>query len=294
MSWLLRAALAALAAGSLHAGGVQAETIRASDDRGARIALSGPARRVVALAPHLTELAYAAGGAAAMVGADSASDYPPAAADLPRVGDAAGLDLERILALRPDLVFGWLSGNKASDIARLQRLGVMVFLSEPRRLGDIPRTLRVMGLLLGTAAVAERRADAFEHRWQTLRLRAALLRPVTVFFEVWHQPLITVNAEHLISDVLALCGGYNVLGSLPALAPAVSLESVLAEDPEAIFAAGVPPGALAAWDRFPRLRAVQRRQIYEVDADVVTRATPRVLDGADQVCQRLEMVRNTR
>jgi iron complex transport system substrate-binding protein len=294
VSRCLGAALAALAAGAVHAGGADAGTILASDDRGAEIALNAPARRVVTLAPHLTELIYAAGGAASMVGADSASDYPPAAAALPRVGDAAGLDLERILALRPDLVFGWLSGNKPSDIARLQQLGMRVFLSEPRRLTDIPRTLRVMGGLLGTAAVAEQRAEAFEQRLQTRQLRAALVRPVAVFFEVWHRPLISVNAEHLISDVLALCGGHNVLGALPALASAVSLESVLAEDPEVIIATGLPPGALAQWDRFPRLRAVRHHQIYAVDPDVITRATPRLLDGADRVCRQLDAARTAR
>jgi iron complex transport system substrate-binding protein len=294
VSLSLRAALAAMAAVSLHVGCVHAGTILTIDDRGARIALSAPARRVVTLAPHLTELVYAAGGAASLVGADSASDYPPAAAGLWRVGGAAGLDLERILALRPDLVFGWLSGNKPSDIARLEQFGLSVFLSEPRRLSDIPRTLRVMGLLLGTESVAEQRARAFEQRLQTLRLRAAELRSVSVFFEIWHQPLITVNGEHLISDVVALCGGYNVLGALPALAPTVSLESVLAADPEVIIAAGVPPGALAAWQRFPRLRVVQRQQFYELDPDLTTRATPRVLDGAQRVCERLEEVRKAR
>jgi iron complex transport system substrate-binding protein len=256
--------------------------------------LSGPARRVVTLAPHLTELAYAAGGAARVVGADSASDYPPAAAGLPRVGGAAGLDLERILALQPDLVLGWLSGNKPSDVTRLEQLGLNVFLNEPRRLRDIPRTLRVMGLLLGTESVAEQRARAFEQQVDTLRLRAAKKRTVSVFFEIWHQPLITVNGEHLISDLLALCGGYNVLGALPALAPTVNVESVLAADPEVIIAAGAPPGALAAWQRFPRLRAVQREQFYELDPDLTTRATPRVLDGAQQVCERLDRVRNVR
>lgn len=294
MSFFLRAALAAMAAVSLHVGCLHAGTILAIDDRGVRIALSAPARRVVTLAPHLTELAYAAGGAASLVGADSASDYPPAAAGLVRVGGAAGLDLERILALRPDLVLGWRSGNKPSDIARIEQLGLSVFLSEPRRLSDIPRTLRVMGVLLGTESVAEQRAGAFEQRLQMLQLRAAELRSVSVFFEIWHQPLITVNGEHLISDLVALCGGYNVLGALPALAPTVNLESVLAADPEVIIAAGVPPGALAAWQRFPLLRAVRRQQFYELDPDLTTRATPRVLDGAQQVCERLELARKAR
>jgi iron complex transport system substrate-binding protein len=293
VSRLVRPALAVLA-GWLYLGGAEAAAIRALDDDGAEVVLSAPARRVVTLAPHLTELVYAAGGGASLVAADSASDYPSAAADLPRIGDASGLDLERIVALRPDLVLGWLSGNKPSDIARLRQLGLPVFLSEPRRLGDVTRTLRVMGLMLGSAPVAEQRADEFEQRLRALRARAAGLRPVSVFFEVWHQPLITVNTDHLISDVVALCGGYNTLGALPALAPAVSLESVLAQDPEVILAAGLPAGALAGWSRFPGLRAVQRHQIYEINSDSVTRATPRVLDGAEQLCRRVEAARHRR
>jgi len=294
VSFSPRAARAATVAVSLYAVCAHAGTILAVDDRGLQIALSAPARRVVTLAPHLTELAYAAGGAASLVGADSASDYPSAAAGLRRVGGAAGLDLEQIVALHPDLVLGWLSGNKPSDIARLEQLGLSVFLSEPRRLSDVARTLRVIGLLLGTESIAEQRASAFEQRLRALRSRAAGMRSVSVFFEVWHQPLITVNGEHLISDLVALCGGFNVLGALPALAPTVSLESVLAADPEVIIAAGVPFRALAAWQRFPRLRAVQRQQFYELDPDLSTRATPRVLDGAEQVCERLETARRAR
>jgi len=289
----VRAALAVLACW-LYLGGVRAEAIRALDDHGVEIVLSAPAQRVVTLAPHLTGLVYAAGGGASLVGADSASDYPSAAAHLPRIGDASGLDLERIVALRPDLLLGWQSGNKPSDIARLQQLGLPVFLSEPRRLSDVARTLRVLGLMLGTASVAEERAKAFETHLHALRARAAGLRPVSVFFEVWHQPLITVNADHLISDVVALCGGYNALGALPTLAPAVSLESVLERDPEVIFAAGLPPGALASWSRFPGLRAVRRHQIFEIGSDSLTRATPRVLDGAQQLCRRIEAARESK
>jgi len=286
----VRAALAALGL-SIYFGGACAEAIRVLDDTGAEVVLRAPARRVVTLAPHLTELVNAAGGAASLVAADSASDYPSAVSDLPRIGDASGLDLERIVALRPDLVLGWQSGNKPSDIARLRQLGLPIFLSEPRRLDDVARTLRMLGVMLGTASVAEQRAEAFEARLRTLRARAAGLRPVSVFFEVWHQPLMTVNADHLISDVVALCGGYNALGALPALAPAVSLESVLAQDPEVIFAAGLPAGALATWSRYSGLRAVQRHQIFEIRSDSLTRATPRALDGAEQLCRRLEAAR---
>lgn len=174
------AAVAVLAVVSVYAAAVCAEPVRASDDAGRQILLNAPARRVVTLAPHLTELIFAAGGAASLVGVDSFSSYPPAVARLPRVGDAAGLDLERILALRPDLIFGWLSGNKPSDIARLEQLRVQLFLSEPRHLNDIPRTLRVMGQLLGTAAAAEQQARAFEQRLQAMQVQFAGARPVPV------------------------------------------------------------------------------------------------------------------
>jgi len=228
-----------------------------------------------------------------LVGADSASDYPPEAVALPRVGGSAGLDLERIVALRPDLVLGWRSGNKPSDIARLEQFGLRVFLNEPRHVGDISRTLRALGILLGTQQIADERASAFEQRLHALQRKAAELRSVSVFFEVWHQPLITVNREHLISDLVALCAGSNVLGALAQLAPTVSLESVLLADPEVIIAAGLPAGALGAWQRFPRLRAVRAQQLYELDPDLTMRATPRLLDGAEQLCRRLEQARGS-
>jgi iron complex transport system substrate-binding protein len=291
---MLLAASAALLIVSFLPDTVRAEPVRAIDDRGTRLALNAPARRVVALAPSLTELIYAAGGAKSLIAVDSSSNYPPAVASLPRIGDAAGLDLERVLVLRPDLVFGWLSGNKPSDIARLERLGVKVFLSEPRRLTDIPRTLRVMGTLLDSAGVAEAEARAFERRLQSLRTLAAGARVVSVFFEVWHQPLITVNGQHLISDVLTLCGGRNVFGNVAALAPPVSLESVLLADPEVIIATDVPSETLAAWNRTPRLHAVQRQQIYELHPDLITRATPRVLEGAEKICRWLDAARQAR
>jgi iron complex transport system substrate-binding protein len=285
-----------LFAGALAALGVlvvpaDAEPVEVTDDSGTVLALSAPARRVVTLAPHLTELLYAAGGAARLVGVDSYSRYPATVATLPRVGDAAGLDLERILALRPELAFGWLSGNKASDLARLRQLGVPLFLSEPRHLADVPRTLRIIGKLLGTSATAEQQARAFEAKLQALQVHAAGPRTVSVFFEVWHQPLSSVNGEHLISDVIALCGGRNIFAGLAALAPPVTLESVLVADPEVIVATDVPPGALSMWDRYPRLRAVQRKQVYQLEPDLIARAAPRILDGAEKMCEWLRRAR---
>jgi iron complex transport system substrate-binding protein len=258
-----------------------------TDDRGKVLRLHAPARRIAVLAPHLVELAFDAGAGSALVGAVRGSDHPAEATRLPVIGDAAGLDVERILALRPDLVLGWRSGNRASDIERLERLGLPVFLSEPRRLRDVPETLRRVGTLAGTRLHAERAAQAFEARLARLAVTAAP-SSVSVFVEIWHSPLMTVNGAHLISDVLAACGGRNVFAGMPALAGSVSVESVLAADPEVIIAA-TPPGqdVLAAWRALPRLRAVQAGRLHAVDPDLLTRATPRILDGVERVCRWL-------
>ena len=249
-----------------------------------------PARRIIALAPHLAELTYAAGAGPRLVGAVRGSDYPPDIARVPVVGDAAGLDLERIFALRPDLVLAWRSGNRPSDIERLEASGVKVFVREPRRLADVAASLRKLGALAGTAAVAEQAAHDFEAR--LARLRVAGKEPIDVFVEIWEHPLMTVNGSHLISDVMSTCGGRNVFAGLPSLAASVSIEAVLAADPVVIIAAS-PPGSdpAAQWSRFPRLRAVRAGRVFAIDPDVLARATPRILLGVEKVCGWLREVK---
>jgi iron complex transport system substrate-binding protein len=268
-----------------------ARSIETTDDRGKLIELAGPAQRVISIAPHVTELLFAIGAGASVIAADSASDYPPDAQALPRVGDASGLDLERIMALRPDLVIGWWSGNKPSDIARIERLGIPLFLSEPRHLADIPRTMRVFGQLLGTSQIAEQQAAAFERQLAQVKRLVTIDRRVTVFFEVWQQPLITVNGAHLVSDVLSACGAENIFASLRALAGPVSVEGVLGADPEVIIGAGVPADALESWQRMRSLHAVRGQQLYHIDSDLITRPTPRILQGMRQVCDWVSRAR---
>jgi iron complex transport system substrate-binding protein len=257
-----------------------------------QVTLPAPARRVITLAPGLTELVFAAGGGDRLVGADSASDYPVQSRAVPRVGDAAGIDLERVLALRPDLVLAWLSGNKPTDLARLRRLSIPLFLSEPRSLDDVPRTLRIVGKLLDTETTANKQAVAFEQRLAALRARYAQGRVLTVFVEIWHQPLMTVNREQLVSDVLRTCGAHNIFGDLPALAGPVALERVLATDPDGILSATGVDEDVESWQRLRSLRATRDSRILRVDPDALTRATPRILDAADQICGWLARLRS--
>ncbi len=264
-----------------------------ADDRGRVLPLAGPAQRIVTLAPNLTELAFASGAGGKLVGAGAWSDYPEAARGLPTVGDAARLDAERILLLRPDLVLAWRSGNPAAEVARLERLGLPVFVVEPARLGDVPRLLRTIGALAGTQAEAERAAAAFEAEASALRARHASRPALGVFYEIWDQPLLTVNGEHLISDVIALCGGRNVFAGAGQLTPAVAWESLLAADPDVIIASVSSGGDAAAQmlRRVPSLRAAARGRVFIVPPDLIQRATPRILEGARMVCEALERAR---
>lgn len=274
-----------------------AATPEVRDDRGKTLRLEAPAARIISIAPHLTEIAFAAGAGAKLVAVSEYSDYPPEARRLPRVGDGARVDIERILTLHPDLVVAWKSGNQAGDIARLERLGIPVWVSEPSRLADIPRLLRDMALLAGVREAGEQAAAAFESELRALNKRyGAQTRrqePLRVFYEIWHQPLLTVSSAHMISDAITLCGGKNVFAEVPVLTPAVSMESVLAARPEMILGGGSANGEsdfVARWRRMPlaALRGITARYI---PPDSIQRQSPRVLDGIRSICVFLDGAR---
>ena len=277
----------------LAAGAAQAQ-LRVTDDYGRAVVLAAPARRVVSLAPHLTELMYAAGAGARLVGALEYSDYPSEAKALPRVGSEASIDLEALVALRPDLVIAWPNAGSARAVERIAALGIPVFRSEPRELEDIARTMETLGRLAGTQAAASAAASAFRDRAASIERRYAQRARVRVFYQVWDRPLVTVNGNHVISKAMRLCGGENVLAALPALAPEIDRELVLRADPEAIVASG-PDGArpawLDAWRAFPALAAVRHDNLYSIRPELLQRHTPRLLDGAEELCRILETVR---
>jgi len=264
------------------------------DDYGHEIRLDQPASRIVSLAPHLTELLYAAGAGSRLVGAVEFSDFPAAARALPQVGSDARIDLEAVLALRPDLVVAWPNAGSLRAVERLAQLGLPVFCSEPRELDDVARTLQRLGRLAGSQAQAESAAAAFRARAAALEKRYAAQRKVRVFYQIWDRPLLTVNGDHIISKVIALCGGENVFAGLPLLVPEVDREAVLRANPEAIVASGsndAQPQWLEMWRQFPGLAAAARGQLYAIPADLIQRQTPRILDGAERLCGRLEAVR---
>jgi iron complex transport system substrate-binding protein len=264
------------------------------DDYGKEVRLEKPAVRILSLAPHLTELLYAAGAGARVVGAVEFSDFPAEARALPRVGSDARIDLEAVLALKPDLVVAWPNAGSLRTVERLAELGLPVFRSEPRELDDIARTLQRLGRLAGSEPQAEAAATAFRARAAALRMRYSSGRPVRVFYQIWDRPLLTVNGAHLISKVIGLCGGENVFAAAPLLVPEVDREAVLRANPEAIVASGsndAQPQWLEAWRRLAGLAAADRGQLYAIPPDLMQRHSPRILDGAERLCGYLEAVR---
>ncbi len=271
--------------------------VRVTDDAGHSVVLAAPAKRVISLGPHLTELTFAAGGGDALVGVIRYSDFPEAAKKLPIVGDAHAIDFERIAQLKPDLVLVWGSGLNERHKARLRSLGLAVYESEIRQAQGIADTLLRLGILLGRADTADAAARRFESQWQALAKRyrsKASSQPVRVFWQLWHEPLMTINREHLISEAMRLCGGVNVFADLPLLTPTVSWEAAVAADPQLIATSGRKEDAardFAPWRRFAGVSAVKQQRYVSIDGDLIGRMGPRFVEGAGALCEAIEEAR---
>ncbi len=277
------------AAGGALAAASAAEDVATRDDTGATIALEAPARRIVSLAPNATELLYAAGAGARIVGVVATSDWPPAAKALPRVGDAHALDLERIVALAPDLVVTW-PYTSAGEVGTLRARGIPVFTVDPSTIDGIADDLERLGALAGTGSMAASAAGGFRAQLARLRTQYGGAPRVRVFYQIWNAPLYTIGGRHLITQALAVCGGENVFAALSTPAPLVSIEAVLAARPDAIIAGAdraVRPTWLDEWKRWTTLPAVARGHLYTVDADLLHRAGPRFVDGMEALCRTL-------
>lgn len=270
-------------------------SIQVVDDNGLSVTLAAPARRIISLAPHLTEQLFALDAGARIVGTVAYSDHPRAALALPRVGDHAQLDLERIVALRPDLIVAWASGNSTAQVQRLVDLGLPVYRSEARDFGAIAGNLRRLGALIGDPAAGQREAAAFEAALTALRARYAQRRELRVFYQIWHQPLLTVSRHHLISQALTLCGARNVFAGLETLTPQVDEEAVWAARPDVVVTGSVEPDGSAdhldRWRDRHALRASTALRLVVVNPDTLHRASSRVVLGAAELCEKLDAVR---
>ncbi len=259
-----------------------------------KITLEKPAQRIIALAPHIVENLYSAGAGDRVVGVVDYSDYPEAAKNIPRVGRISSYSIEAIVALKPDLVVVWRSGHGGKVMDKLLALGLKVYANDPRVLEDVSRSIRDYGKLAGTEAIAETNAKQFEARLKTLRDAYSNASPISTLYQVWNDPIQTINDTSIISDVIRLCGGANVFGDSAAVVPKISVESVILKNPQAIVASGMGeerPEWLDMWRTWRNIEAVKRDNLFYVPPDIIQRHTVRLLDGAEHLCLHLATAR---
>lgn len=273
---------------------VPAHAITVQDFSGREVTLAQPAERIVALAPHIVENLYSAGAGDKLVGIVSYSNFPDEAKNVPEVGTYNAFSLEQVLALQPDLVVMWGSGNGMQTLPQFETLGIPVYVSELRQLSDVPKSIRNLSQLAGTPTIGEAEASRIEAELSILQRRYKERRSLSVLYQIWNDPLQTVNGEHLISEIISLCGGYNVFRDARSLAPRISIESVLLRDPDAIVASGMGearPEWLDEWRAYPSLTAVADNALFVVNPDHLQRPSARIVLGARSLCQQLDQIR---
>jgi len=276
-------------------GSVSAESIALLDAGGHQVKLIHPAQRVVSLAPNLTELIYAIGAGNQLVAVSQYSDFPDAAKTLPRIGSASSVDIERILALKPDLLLAWKTGTPAATQEKLRRLHLPVFELEFSTLEDIAAGMKLLGRLTGHTTKANKVSDKFESELNRLSENYSGKKPVTVFYQIWNHPLMTANGKHYVSDIIRICGGKNIFAGLGPLVSTVGMESVVTRAPEAIVAAASPMQQKAwreQWVQWKSIPAVKSDAVFMVSPDLLSRPGPRILKGATLICRDLDTVRN--
>ena len=261
------------------------------DNGGHTVRLTTVAKRVVSLAPHITELLYAAGAGHTVVGVSAWSDYPAEAKKLPIIADGSRLDLERIIDLQPDLIIAWKSGSNARQIKRLKKLGLTIFESEPRSFDDIATSIEQFAKLTGSSD-SSTAAKTFRENHERLKQRYAGKKTISIFYQIWPAPLMTLNDKHLVAEMFQLCGAVNVFGKLAPLTPSVSAEAVAKANPDAILVTDAESSGLDRWRSLPMLKASQHDNLFTMNGTLLNRAGPRVLEGAAQLCEKIQVARD--
>lgn len=268
-----------------------AAPVSAVDDQGHRVELARPATRIVAVSPAITELLFYAGAGGRVIAGTEYSDYPPEAAALPRVARAGAIDIEKLAVLHPDLVIVWGSGFSPATRAALERLGVPVYVHEVARLEDLATSVERFGRLAGTDAAAAAAAARLRERLRSLQAGHLGREPLRAFYQVWQSPVMTLGGHHYVSEALRLCGARNVFEDLPQLVATVGDEAVLARNPQIIITTepdGRDHGSLARWARYPQIEAVASGHFATLDANLIDRPGPRLLDGVQALCDAVD------
>jgi iron complex transport system substrate-binding protein len=266
------------------------------DDAQRKISVSKPVQRIISLAPHVTELVFEAGAGAALIGISDYSDYPEQAKKIPSIGNIFALDIERLLALKPDLVIIWGTGNAKLLAQKLRQHQMLVFESEPQNYEMIASSIERIAHLAGTDAIGKKNAQAFRLRLEQIKQRYQLKAnetPLNVFYQIGSKPIMSINGKHILAQVMTTCGAKNSFANVKDLVPTLSAEAVIANNPDAIVSSGNNiEQSLGNWLNFKHLKAVQNKHLFVIDGDLLNRSGPRILEGTEQLCKQLASVRS--
>lgn len=264
---------------------IHAAPLVLTDDLGNRVELSSPPERIISLAPHLTEMLFELGVPEKIIATVAHSDFPAAARQIPRLGDAFSLSIESVVALSPDLILAWSTGGNMRTISRLRELGYPVYLNESGSLASIAQAIRQIGQMVDRAAAAEQIANEFEA--SLAEITAAGGQGRKVFFQIADTQLYTVNDEHLIGQAIQACGATNIFADVSISVPLVSLESLVARAPDVIVVSMPLGGEQSQWASTWQQLGWQQK-VRTIDASLITRPGPRMILGVKRLCQVID------
>ncbi|HEA15996.1 MAG TPA: cobalamin-binding protein [Pseudoalteromonas prydzensis] len=250
--------------------------------------------RIVALAPHIVENLYTIGAGEQIVGTVEYADFPAAANDIVRIGGHQGIQLEKLLALKPDLVLAWKTGSKTEDLARIEGFGIEVFYSDASDVNKVPTELRRLGALTGREQAAEQAAIKFENKIAVIKDKYSDKSNIAVFYQLWPEPMMTVGKNTWINQLIDICQGRNVFANSRTDYPQISIENVVVAKPEVIILPGEKsqkPQTVIDWSSWPEVPAVKHNQFVHVNADLLHRFTTRMLDGLADMCIKMDASR---
>lgn len=263
------------------------------------VCLNTRSPRIISLSPGSTELLFAAGAGDRVIAVDQHSDYPASVKQLPNVGGYPNVNVEAIVAMKPDLVVIWKGGDDPKVIQQLESLGVNTFHVNAVNFAGIEQALLGLGEIAGTREPAKKTAADFHQRLSGLQQQYSNQQPLTVFFEIWRTPLMTVGNGLAINDVITLCGGRNIYAEVAERTPKVGIESLIARNPQVIIGSD-PEGdtpqtrkdLMDYWSQWKNLQAVKNHQLFSVPSNLIARPTPRILEGAEMICKQLQAARS--
>ena len=252
-------------------------------------------QKLIALAPHVVEMLFDIGVGHKIIGTTEHSDYPEQALKIPLIGNYTRLKIEDILALQPDLIIAWRTGNPSDDLQKLEQLGFNIVYSDPRNLSDISKELRLFGNLTGASDVANQKADLFDQQLDALKTKYQDKTKVSVFYELGSKPLTTIAQQAWPQKHLEVCSANNVFVDLVNDYPQINLEQIIIKDPQLIIqptSNGEPNIDAIQWSKFPEVQAAKNQQLLAPNSDILHRMSFRLLGELEQLCIDIDKSRS--